>query len=236
MQQLNMFGDMESGAKPVKPKISKPVDSKHKVAEKKISKVMTNPMGTEMVVNDQIKVKIKQIKSTLGEKKTDTADNADLIEKIKAKLKKEFDLTTPVERNDDDYKRKVIRQKKGEGGIESFAGPINIPADEELFKKQYYTMGQVSEMFHVNQSMLRFWESEFDIIKPKKNKKGDRYFRPADIKNLELIYHLLRIRKFSIDGAKSFLKQHKQRAVSTFTAVQSLEKLKLFLIELKNNI
>ena len=236
MQQLDMFGNMDSGTRPTKPKVSKPVEAKHKVVEKKVSSVMTNPMGTEMVVNDQIKVKIKQIKSALSERKNESIDNVDLIEKIKAKLKKEFDLSTPVERNDDDYKKKNGRQKKEANGIESFAAPINIPADEELFKKQYYTMGQVSEMFQVNQSMLRFWESEFDIIKPKKNKKGDRYFRPVDIKNLELIYHLIRIRKFSIEGAKAFLKQHKQRAIHTFSAVQSLEKIKLFLIDIKKNL
>ena len=196
---------------------------------------MTNPMGTEMVVNDQIKVKVKQMKRVAGDKRTDPTDSAELIERIKSRLKKEFDLTTPVERNDDDYKKRG-KHKTGEPGMESFAVPVNIPPDDELFKKQYYTMGAVSEMFHVNQSMLRHWENEFDILKPKKNKKGDRYFRPIDIKNLELIYHLIRNRKFTFDGAKTFIKQHKQRAADTFTAVQSLEKLRSFLIELKANL
>ena len=97
-------------------------------------------------------------------------------------------------------------------------------------------MGAVSEMFHINQSMLRHWENEFDILNPKKNKKGDRYFRPIDVKNLELIYYLIRNRKFTIDGAKNFIKQHKQRAADTFIAVQSLEKLRTFLTELKANL
>jgi len=230
MQQLDIFGTITDSLNPEKARVPKLVAEK--VAEKKTGNVLTNPMGTEMVVNDQIKVKVKRMKRLPGDKLGEPTDSADLIERIKAKLKKEFDLTTPVERNDDDYKKKG-KQKQGEQGMESFAAPINIPPDEELYKKQYYTMGVVSAMFHVNQSMLRHWENEFDILKPKKNKKGDRYFRPIDIKNLELIYHLIRNRKFTIDGAKTFIKQHKQRAADTFAAVQSLEKLQSFLTELK---
>jgi len=194
--------------------------------KKRPTNVMTNAMGTEMVVNNQIKVKMKELKQPGDDKKAEANDTLAIIEKIKAKLRKEFDLTTPVERNDDDYKKKSKKQTAEPGGMESFSGPIKIPNDEILFEKQYYTMGQVSEMFHVNPSMLRFWENEFDILKPKKNKKGDRHFRPVDIKNLELIYHLLRQRKFTIDGAKTFLKQNKQKSMDSFAAVQSLQNLK----------
>lgn len=109
---------------------------------------------------------------------------------------------------------------------------LNIPADNALYSRQYYTMRETSAMFNVNQSLLRFWENEFDILKPKKNRKGDRYFRPDDIKNLELIYHLLRVRKFTIEGAKEYLKS-KSRIMETFEMVQRLEKLKLFLLEMK---
>ena len=241
MQQINIFEPVTDTPVSESATAKKPV-AQHvveKIVEKKTEhtsgNVMTNPMGTEMVVNDQIKVKMKQMKKPLGEKRTEVTDSADLIERIKAKLKREFDLTTPVERNDDDYK-KNRKPKNTEAGVESFSAPINIPPDDELYKKQYYTMGAVSEMFHINQSMLRHWENEFDILNPKKNKKGDRYFRPIDVKNLELIYYLIRNRKFTIDGAKNFIKQHKQRAADTFIAVQSLEKLRTFLIELKANL
>src|SRR4030095_1137050 len=87
---------------------------------------------------------------------------------------------------------------------------VEIPEDEVLFQKQYYGIGEVAEMFHVNASLLRYWETEFDILKPRKNRKGDRFFRPEDIKNLQLIYHLLRHRKYTIGGAKDFLKQNKK--------------------------
>ncbi len=112
---------------------------------------------------------------------------------------------------------------------------LNIPADNALYSRQYYTMRETAAMFNVNQSLLRFWENEFDILKPKKNRKGDRYFRPEDIRNLELIYHLLRVRKFTIEGAKEYLKS-KAKSMQTFEMVQRLEKLKLFLQDLKTTL
>lgn len=122
--------------------------------------------------------------------------------------------------------RKSLKQISAEADL------IDIPADEVLFSKQYYTMGEVSEMFRVNQSLLRFWETEFDILQPKKNKKGDRYFRPVDIKNLHLIYHLLRQRKYTIEGAKDFLRKNK-KADERFEVIQRLQQIKSFLLEWK---
>ena len=112
---------------------------------------------------------------------------------------------------------------------------INIPDDEELFKKQYYSIGEVATMFRENQSLIRYWETEFDILQPRKNRKGDRFFRPVDIKNLVMIYDLLRRRKFTIEGAKDYLKKNKN-AEAKFGMIQSLEKIKGFLLELKANL
>ena len=112
---------------------------------------------------------------------------------------------------------------------------IDVPEDEILFGKKYYAIGLVAEMFKVNQSLIRFWENEFDILKPKKNGKGDRLFRPEDIKNLKLIYHLLRERKYTMEGAKEYLKQNK-RAEEKFALIESLQKLKGFLNELKADL
>ena len=122
--------------------------------------------------------------------------------------------------------RKSLKQVSAEADL------IEIPVDEVLFSKQYYTMGEVSEMFRVNQSLLRFWESEFDVLQPRKNKKGDRYFRPVDIKNLHLIYHLLRQKKYTIEGAKEFLKKNK-KADERFEVVKRLQEIKSFLLEMK---
>lgn len=112
---------------------------------------------------------------------------------------------------------------------------IEIPEDEILFKKSYYSIGDVSKMFNENASLIRFWENEFDILKPKKNAKGDRFFRPEDVKNLKLIHHLLRQRKYTIEGAKDFLKNNKT-ASEKFEMIRSLQKLKSFLYELKASL
>lgn len=127
------------------------------------------------------------------------------------------------------------RGRKSLKEVSAEAQLIDIPADEVLFSKQYYTMGEVSEMFRVNQSLLRFWETEFDILQPKKNKKGDRYFRPVDIKNLHLIYHLLRQKKYTIEGAKEFLKKNR-KAEDRFEVIQRLEQIKAFLVEWKGQL
>ena len=112
---------------------------------------------------------------------------------------------------------------------------VQIPEDDILFKKQYYSIGEVAAMFRENQSLIRYWETEFDILQPRKNRKGDRFFRPVDIKNLVMIYDLLRRRKFTIEGAKDYLKGNK-RAEEKFAMIQSLQKIKGFLMELKANL
>ena len=119
--------------------------------------------------------------------------------------------------------------------MEASATLIEIPADDVLFSKSYYSMGEVTNMFKVNHSLIRYWESEFSVLKPKKNAKGDRFFRPEDVKNLRMIYHLLRERKYTIEGAKDFLKKNKL-AEKKFEMIQSLKTLQGFLHELKAGI
>lgn len=119
--------------------------------------------------------------------------------------------------------------------IDITADLIQIPPDEILFQKQYYSIGEVAKWFKVNQSLVRYWETEFDILKPRKNRKGDRFFRPVDVKNLLLIHDLLRRRKFTLEGAKEFLKNSK-RAEEKFAMIQSLEKIKAFFLELKASL
>ena len=111
---------------------------------------------------------------------------------------------------------------------------LNIPPDEELFQKQYYSIGEVAAMFHVNGSLLRFWEAEFSMDL-RKNRKGDRFFKPEDIKTLSVIYDLLRRRKFTIEGAKDYLKKNRQ-AEEKYAMIESLRKMKAFLLELKAHL
>ena len=93
------------------------------------------------------------------------------------------------------------KSNRGRKSLKEFHTEVNdleIPEDDVLFQKQYYSIGDVASMFKENTSLIRYWENEFSILKPKKNKKGDRFFRPEDIKNLKMIYHLLRERKNTI--------------------------------------
>ncbi|HVX51638.1 MAG TPA: MerR family transcriptional regulator [Chitinophagaceae bacterium] len=138
--------------------------------------------------------------------------------------------------------RKSIAPAKGRRGRKSFKeidaeiALVEVPGDEELQQKMYYPISQVAQWFNVNTSLIRFWENEFDILKPRKNRKGDRMFRPEDVKNLQVIYYLLRQRKFSIEGAKKYIKQNKSRADVNIQLIQSLTKFRSFLLELKANL
>lgn len=147
---------------------------------------------------------------------------------------------TPIEKNKttEAIKQQIKpKSKRGRKSLKEYAEPdvLKVPEDEVLFRKQYYPIGDVADMFSENTSLIRYWEKEFSILKPKKNRKGDRFFRPEDIKNLKMIYHLLRERKYTIEGAKEFIKNNKA-AGEKHEMIESLEKLKLFLLELKNNL
>ena len=106
----------------------------------------------------------------------------------------------------------------------------------QLPKKLYYNIGEVAKAFKVNASLIRFWEKEFDVIQPKKNAKGTRRFTPSDIKNLELIYHLVKERGFTLEGAKTHLKEGKKETLDNFEIIRKLEGVKAQLLELKANL
>ncbi|MCK0108711.1 MerR family transcriptional regulator [Flavobacteriaceae bacterium S0825] len=106
----------------------------------------------------------------------------------------------------------------------------------ELPEKRYYGIGEVAKAFDVNTSLIRFWEKEFDILKPKKNAKGNRKFTPEDIKNLKFIYHLVKERGFTLEGAKTHLKEEKKQSLDNFEIINKLEAVKSQLIKLKNNL
>ncbi len=128
------------------------------------------------------------------------------------------------------------RGRKSFKEIDSEIDLINIPDEEVLKQKLYYSISEVAGWFKVNTSLLRYWENEFDILQPRKTRKGDRLFRVEDIKNLQLIYFLLRQRKFSIEGARNYLKNNKKQADTQIQLVQSLTKFKSFLLELRANL
>ena len=103
-------------------------------------------------------------------------------------------------------------------------------------KKLYYSIGEVAKMFDVNTSLIRYWEKEFSIIKPKKNRKGNRLFTQKDIKNFHLIFHLVKERGMTLQGAKQKIKDNKDGAKHNFEIVQSLEDIKAMLLDIKENL
>lgn len=135
-----------------------------------------------------------------------------------------------------DKKEPQKRGRKSLHEIEAEVDLIEVPEDEILFQKQYYPISEVAQWFRVNTSLIRFWENEFDILKPRKNRKGDRLFRPEDVKNLQLIYQLLRQRKYTIEGAKEYIKTNKKRADTEMQLTNSLQKFRSFLLDLKANL
>ena len=102
--------------------------------------------------------------------------------------------------------------------------------------KRYYSIGELAKAFNVNASLIRFWDKEFDILKPKKNAKGNRMFTPEDVKNLQLIYHLVKERGFTLEGAKTHLKEGQKKTLDKFEIINKLEAVKAQLTAIKNQL
>jgi DNA-binding transcriptional MerR regulator len=111
-----------------------------------------------------------------------------------------------------------------------------MPYKEKEISKLYYPIGEVAEMFNVNTSMIRFYENEFEILQPKKNAKGNRLFRPEDIENLKIIFHLIKDKGFTLQGAKDYMKTNKNEVQDHQKIIDSLEKIKSFMNELKQQL
>ena len=104
-----------------------------------------------------------------------------------------------------------------------------------LSDKLYYSIGEVAKAFNVNASLIRYWEQEFPIIKPKKNKKGNRYFTPEDLKNLQIIYHLVKEKGYTLDGARIALTTN-SKISETISMIDRLEFVKAELQKLKDSL
>jgi len=111
-----------------------------------------------------------------------------------------------------------------------------VPYKEKEIEKLYYSIGEVAKMFGVTTSLVRYWENEFVILKPKKNRKGNRLFTQKDLANLKIIYHLLKERGFTLEGAKKKLRENKDDTVNIFEVRQSLLKVRQFLVQLKEQL
>ncbi len=178
---------------------------------------------------DLFNIKTAQTSSEKGKKNSINKKDTTAAQNVSEQNVKPFAQKNSISKNSK-------RGRKSFKDMDAEVDLIEVPEDEILFQKQYYSISEVAAWFKVNASLIRFWENEFDVLKPRKNRKGDRLFRPEDVKNIQLIYHLLRKRKFSIDGAKKYLESNKEHAETNKQLIQSLTKLKTFLTELKTNL
>lgn len=215
-EQLDLFG-----GEPIKPR---------ETPKKKYALLPPEKVMEELTAEDQPAFSEKQIEK-------DTTPEQHIAEETQD----ESVYTVAESSVDEQINTELSSIKEKPGGRQAIStyssevSAINIPEDEILFSKQYYAISDVASMFNVNISLLRFWEKEFDILKPRKNKKGDRLFRPDDIKNLKLIYFLLREKKYTIEGARSFIKKGK-KANDQFEAIESLKNIRKMLVELKDSL
>ena len=111
-----------------------------------------------------------------------------------------------------------------------------MPYKKPKIEKVFYSIGEVADMFGVNTSNIRFWEKEFDILKPHKNAKGNRLFTPEDLENLKIIYHLLKERGMTIRGAQMKLKGNKEDIVQNYEVISKLQGIRQMLLEIKEEL
>ena len=128
------------------------------------------------------------------------------------------------------------RGRKSFASMDAEIDTLKVPSAEELIKKLYYPIGEVAVWFNVNTSLIRYWEKEFKQLQPRKTRKGDRSFRAQDIEFLKQIYYLLREKKYSIEGAKNYLKNNKEKADKDISLLNSLKDIKTFLVSLKASL
>jgi DNA-binding transcriptional MerR regulator len=238
LQQLDLFGGLfaeeVTPAKEVKPKKVRATAAT--IVEPQIVEAASNESTTTdnrdvIFADNNIGVKIK-LKPTNVETTETVSENT-------LKQPEQSNKKQPTKNNQqktDKQKPKSKRGRKSFKEMDAEIGLVNIPDDEILNKKLYYPIREVAAFFNVNTSLIRAWEVEFDVLQPRKNRKGDRLFRVEDIKNLQIIYFLLRNKKFSVDGAKKYLKENKTKVDTNQQLLHSLTKFRSFLVELKHNL
>ncbi|WP_447640564.1 MULTISPECIES: MerR family transcriptional regulator [Chitinophagaceae] len=180
------------------------------------------------------------VEDALSENAEQEQNNDHLVEQENTVIPEITETEKDIEAGEKTFSKQLATSfgKKGRKSfkeIDAEVDLIQVPSDEILFSKQYYPISQVAKWFRVNNSLLRFWENEFDILKPRKNRKGDRLFRPEDIKNLQVIYYLLRQKKYTIAGARKYIKNNRKTVDANMKIVQTLNDFKKFLLELKTH-
>jgi len=250
LQQLDLFGmpvETSPSPKPKKQVVKKAVESVEPNQQNQLTSSDPIKMEVPIQMEDPTEVQDNnqnnEEQNVLNDLKVDEpvvyASNQ-IVVKVKSKTEPTVVSVepSPSKKTKVADKIKVVgkRGRKSFKEMDAVADLIEIPSEEMLKQKLYYSISEVASWFKVNTSLLRYWENEFDILQPRKTRKGDRLFRVEDIKNLQLIYLLLRQRKFSIEGAKSYLKNNKKKIDTETQLVQSLTTFKQFLLELKSSL
>lgn len=261
IQQLDLFGGQIPQHEP-KPKSKKPINTANDIVvenveiipeEKKTEDVSTTL--TEIIsVNEKpekqvetstyIRPKPSIIVSTQFIEENIINKKDESINKIEKQHKTALDEPIKRKRGRPRKEKSIIdtpkiKLKRGRKPLKDIVVDVdfsNVPSDDELDKKLYYPIGLVAKWFNVTGSQLRFWENEFDILKPKKNGKGNRLFRPEDIRNIKTIYYLLRKQKLSLQGVKEYFKTNQQSSNTNLQIISSLQNIKSALNELKNHL
>ena len=216
LKQLDLFG-METSA-PVH--IAAPKQAKSIKQKKSLPQYRKPAYQATTVVEQVIAEPVQEIQS------------AHLVEPTDAAL-------PSVSRTPMAYVNRNILHKRGRkafADMDQEIDKINVPDHAALAKKLYYPIGEVAGWFNVNTSLIRYWEKEFKQLQPRKTRKGDRLFRAQDIEFLKQIYYLLREKKYSIDGAKTYLKNNKEKANKDLSLLTNLKDIRNFLISLKASL
>lgn len=120
--------------------------------------------------------------------------------------------------------------------VDKLLKPQSVPYKEPKIEKVFYSIGEVSEMFGVNPSLIRFWDKEFTTLKPTKNKKGNRLFTPEDLEHFRLIYHLVKEKGMTIKGARQLLQKNREGTANTFEVVRRLLSIKEQLMAIRDEL
>lgn len=229
LQQLDLFGNPIPASKQEEAKVS----TTNKTISLKKEKALTVPV----VSND----------NKSNEQLTETSQNqvvySDNQIRVKLKPKQEAEEVTKPTGKKRGRKKAPPRTVIAKGGRkrdgkedDSRFGLVNIPDDETLNKKVYWGISEVAIMFGVSNSLIRFWTNQFEVLIPRKGEGSHRLYRPEDVKTMQVIYDLVRVRKFSIDGAKKYLANNREQIDVQTEVMQSLIKFKTFLLEMKSNL
>lgn len=240
LQQLNLFGEPENvetpAAKPITDKgLQLPENVYADVTETANDFIIDEQQVTE-IPEDIQQAEVIEAAIQFEEDREEQQPEAVEMEEIIEPYKQQQQSYNSTALNLQEGKLQKKRGRKSYAEMDAEAAFVMLPADEVINKKLYHSITDVAQWFNVNPSLLRYWENEFTILKPRKTGKGDRLYNVEDIKTIQVIYYLLRTRKFSIEGAKKYLRSNRKDVDTSIQLMESLNRFKSFLQILKSNL